>query len=195
MVVQKSIVFVFTGGWTQVLHVMSDTNEASAFLLEPIRKISTISRFKVSRKYGMLSTALAELQKVTGFTQFRFRCKKSSGKALHIKTKQNSLGFAVVSRLTGATSGFPASCDSFETLYGDNSNLGRNCWKWNSSRQSWLLSDPNVHPDLFDHLMVIIFESHWNFGIVDPWGPTLRINCDDGSSEVTPEDVWEVYIR
>ena len=62
MVLQKSIVFAFTGGWTQVLHVTSDTNDTSAFLLEPIKKISTISGFKVLKKYGMLSTALAELQ-------------------------------------------------------------------------------------------------------------------------------------
>eukprot|EP00112_Aurelia_sp_Birch-Aquarium-sp1_P023791 Seg7233.1 transcript_id=Seg7233.1/GoldUCD/mRNA.D3Y31 product=Intelectin-1 protein_id=Seg7233.1/GoldUCD/D3Y31 len=182
------------GGWTQVLYVMYDSDDT--MFPEFIRKISTINGFKVSKKYGMKSTALAELHKVTGFTQLRFRCKKSSGKALHIKTKENSLGSAVVNRLIGTTSSFPASCGSFETIDGDNSNLGRNCEKWNKNQGSWLLSDPLVKADLFNHLMSISNESHWVVGIENPWGGGLiRENCDDEASAITLGDVWEVYVR
>ena len=130
------------------------------------------------------------------FTQFRFKCEKNrTTRALHIKTKQNALGFAVVDNFIGASATLPASCGSFEVLDGDNSTLGRDCEKWNVDTGTWLTSHHEWNPGLFSHPMWISGIAHWNVAVNGIWGVERRFECDDYKRQITAGDIWEVYVR
>ena len=179
---------LFSGGWTQVLHITSDTNDVNK--LKQIEKVSTLTGFNASGNYGMKTAALADLRKITRFQQLRFRCKTQihHPRLLNIKTLLNALGTAVVESFCSATSDYPASCGSYQ-VYGDNnSNLGQDCSAWKDGE--WHPLDNNEK--LFSHPMWADSRTHWNL-----LTKAKRFECDDPqiSATIRTGDFWEVYAR
>ena len=180
-----------SGGWTQVLNVTSKTADFSTFVADSLEYIDKLNGFKADKKYGMKSSALKVLRNVTGYKQFRFKCKKNNGNnMIHIKTKEDSNGYNVVESLTISSSNsiftIP-SCGTYERLPDDKSELGYHCGDW-----SWT----NAHGKekvLLDHLMYIASTVHWNIGHAQN-----RYECDDfvrNQPYISTGDAWEVYVR
>ena len=153
-----------------------------------IQKISTLAGFTAGVNYGMTTSALADLRKVTRFKQMKFKCRTSGngGRYLNIKTRKNLAGTAVVEYFCNTTAAFPASCGSYVASAGDNSIIGGNCASWGTWKTF------NNDEKLFDHPMYIHGSAHWNIL------PNInRFECDDPARAgvIGKGDYWTVHVR
>ena len=158
-------------------------------MADQLQYIEYLSGFKADKKYGMKSSALKALRNITGYKQFRFKCKKNhDSKLLHLKTTEDSNGYNVVERLTTSSSNAVfsiASCGTYIKLLDDKSTIGERCsdWNWNNGHGKDKM--------LLDHLIFIPNTAHWNIG-----HNGNRYECDDFIySSISIGDAWEVYVK
>ena len=142
-------------------------------------------------------SAIFKLKQLTGFTQIRFYChKKTTGRTLHIMTKNDINGHSVVKYFIEDPNSQPRACASFERLPGDNAYLSVNCSKWgnNGTRgecEKWgsfknkgsfrIYNDP------------IFWEGKYYVNIK----PSV-LACDDlysSSAPLSVGDTWQVFVR
>ena len=137
----------------------------------------------------MTSSALKTLKKVTGYKQFRMKCRKKNGtKLIHIKTTDDRKGNEISECLTYSNSSTKVvlpSCDTYIRMPDDNSRIGKNCveWSWDNEigKERWLM----------DHLMYVIHHAHWNLGY-----DGKRYECDTFEENIIQNgDFWEIYVR
>ena len=169
----------------------SKTNDWIAFVADNMHELDDLIDFKADKKYGMKSNALKQLRKLTGYNQFRFKCKTQGGThLLHIKTTLAEKGLEVTDCLTvsnSTTKVFLPACDTFMRMGDDNSTIGKQCqsWNWNNKygHDRWLIS----------HAVYIPHELHWNLGFYG------RYECDSfklkNPETISNGDFWEVYVR
>ena len=161
-------------------------------MADSLEYIDNLNGFKADKKYGMQSSALKVLRNVTGYKQFRFKCKKNNGNnMIHIKTKEDSNGYNVVDSLTISSSYSIftiSSCGTFARLPDDDkSELGGRCSEWSWSN---FYGKDKV---LLNHLMYIEGTVHWNIGFYQ-----TRYECDDfvnNQPYISRGDAWEVYVK
>ena len=149
---------------------------------------------KVAQNRFLLGTGgLNILKKYISFEQIRFFCHKPGhGRSVHIRTKTNVNGKAVVDLMLEKSKVRPPSCNSFETFPDDNSNIGNNCSKWfgkiwyddgERARGAKMYADP------------MVIANRYYFSLA----PSGWIECDDfvndrkhGYSSVGR---WAFYVR
>ena len=142
-------------------------------------------------------SAIFKLKQLTGFTQIRFYChKKTTGRTLHIMTKNDINGHSVVKYFIEDPNIQPRACASFERLPGDNAYLSVNCSKWGNDGirgecEKWgsfknkgsfrIYNDP------------IFWEGKYYVNIK----PSV-LACDDlysSSAPLSVGDTWQVFVR
>lgn len=153
--------------------------------------INSLIGFKRSdvSNYVMLSSALKELQTLTGFTQIRFWCRiDAAAKQLNIVTKNNDEGANVIKYLTSnSTTSRPNSCDSYTQLSGDNSALGSDCSRWTNGK--WNTKGPE--DKLFYRTMKIDDAHFWSLDFSKG-----NFDCDTFNRKtVAKHDFWFVFVR
>ena len=160
-------------------------------MADNMHELDDLIDFKADKKYGMKSNALKQLRKLTGYNQFRFKCKTQGGThLLHIKTTLAEKGLEATECLTVSNSTtkvvLPA-CDTYTKMQDDKSSIGASCnrWAWdnNHGKDRWLM----------DHAMYIYSTSHWNLG------NQHRYECDSYKKEnpktIVNGDFWEVFVK
>ena len=138
---------------------------------------------------------MKKLRTYLSFTQLRFHCSKQQGRTFHVTTVANSTGEAVVQYFSGQTDVPPSSCNSFQTLDGDNSQLAKQCDKWGNDGAhyvgKWGHYLKQGQHRLYNHAAFIAYSYHWV--IVN--GNWL---CDDDAQSnfvISPGDFWKIYVR
>ena len=137
-----------------------------------------------------------ELWTHLNFTQMRFHCRKQLGRTFHVTTATNSTGEAVVQYFSGQTDRLPSSCNSFQKMDGDNSQLAVQCDRWGNDGGhyvgKWGHYTKTGEDRMYNHAAFVASKYHWV--IVN--GHWL---CDDvGGSNflaISPGDFWKIYVR
>ena len=160
-------------------------------MADNMHELDDLIDFKADKKYGMKSSALKQLRKLTGYNQFRFKCKTQGGThLLHIKTTLAEKGLEVTECLTVSNSTTKvalSACGTYAKMQDDKSSIGASCkrWAWdnNHGKDRWLM----------DHAMYIYGEVHWNLG------NEHRYECDSHKSKdsktISNGDFWEVFVK
>ena len=148
-----------------------------------------------NNKMGITKNAMKELRSHLSFTQLRFHCSKQQGRTFHVITAANSSGEAVVQYFSSQTDVLPSSCNSFERMHRDNSQLALQCDRWgNDGAQyvgKWGHFQYKGEKRMYNHAAFIAHKYHWV--IVN--GEWL---CDDVGSNfaaILPGDFWKIYVR
>ena len=110
-------------------------------------------------------------------------------------TVANSTGKAVVQYFSGQTNILPSSCNSYQRLDGDDSELATQCDKWGNDHGShhvgkWGHYNKRREDRMYDHTAFIAHKNHW----VVVHGIWL---CDDVGSDykLSLGDFWKIYVR
>ena len=136
-----------------------------------------------------------ELWTHLNFTQMRFHCSKQQGRTFHVTTIANSTGEAVVQYFSGQTDTLPSSCNSFQRMNDDNSQLAMKCDRWGNDGGhyvgKWGHYAKKGESRMYNHAAFVASKYHWV--IVN--GIWL---CDDVGSNflaISPGDFWKIYVR
>ncbi|XP_031572506.1 fibrinogen-like protein A [Actinia tenebrosa] len=128
------------GGWTIIKRTIFQTTTPPQNLR--IKDYRVISEFNTNdRNIFPTSKAFLDILQKMGFHQIHYYCyKKSVGRVVSIRTRNDTIGHQVVRYFTDdnfAMSNFVAACESFDRLPEDTSVLGQNCAKWNKDTGTW----------------------------------------------------------
>ena len=176
---------------------MISFTESNLHLQDGGNVLKILSNYREHRQV-LKSTTLLKLRNELGFKQLRFYChKKNVGTVLHIMTKLNPLGKAVVNYFIddNVISSRPQACGSFTVLPDDNSTLSEDCTKlgWNGTH-----ADGNWGSSLYSGKYRIekpLLRHGDNHRLYS--SPTIR-DCDDwegGGASLSPGDTWAVFVR
>eukprot|EP00794_Sanderia_malayensis_P004392 gene4392-4979_t len=183
------------GGWMLVSNFVSEATNGRAW--SQGNSIATVSKYP-SKAFGLSASGLKSLQDLIQFDQLRFFCHKNNpGRTVHIATKNNDAGKAVVRYFTGCTNAYPTACGSYSTMADDNSMLSQKCndWGYNGTYKVNKWGHSGIgNTRLYDHLMVVAYKYHW----IVPFTTGGRWECDDytpSGTQVSAGDAWKIFIR
>ena len=189
----KSIGLI-SGGWLLVVNLLMNSSSPPPSWT-PEASYRGISNYHNNRM-GITTSAMNELRAHLNLTQIRFHCSKQQGRTFHVTTVANSTGEAVVQYFSGQTDALPCSCNSYQRLEGDNSQLAMHCDKWGNDGShhvgKWGHYSKRRQNRMYDHAAFIAHENHW---VVVQNGIWL---CDDVGSDYKPlslGDFWKIYVR
>ncbi|KAL9978223.1 hypothetical protein ACROYT_G015718 [Oculina patagonica] len=146
----------------------------------------------------LTATTLLQLRNELGFNQMRFYChKKNVGTVLHIMTRMNPLGEAVVNYFLNESlaPSRPQTCGSYTVLPDDNSTLSKDCTKLGENGThadgKWAKHSKNninrIQKPLFS------YEDYHRLR-----SSPGRRDCDDwasGEDSLSPGDTWAAFVR
>ncbi|KAL9957011.1 hypothetical protein ACROYT_G038588 [Oculina patagonica] len=183
------------GGWLLVANiVMNNSTPPSRWTAETSYR--GISNYH-NNLMGIKKSAMNELRTHLNFTQLRFQCSKQQGRTFHVTTVANSTGEAVVQYFSDQTNMRPSSCNSFQRLAGDNSQLAMQCEKWGREGSfhvgKWGHDQKTGETMMYNHAAFIAYNNRWLIF----HGKWL---CDDNDDEnsffaVSRGDFWKIYVR
>ena len=141
-------------------------------------------------------SAMNELRSYLNFTQLRFYCSKQQGRTFHVTTVADSTGEAVVQYFSGQTDEMPSSCNSFQRLDGDNSQLALQCDQWGNDGSPYVgkwgrSKDVPGENRLYSFAAFVAKKYHWVI-IENRW---LCDDTRDMQFDLSPGDFWKVYVR
>ena len=144
---------------------------------------------------GIKTSAMTELSTYLNFSQLRFHFSKQQGRTFHVTTGANSTGKAVVQYFSGQTDELPYSCNSFQKMEDDNSQLAVWCHQWGNDGShhvgKWGHHDRKREDRMYNHAAFIADKFHWHI-VRGKW------LCDDRSADflpISPGDFWKIYLR
>lgn len=188
---QRSIRLI-SGGWLLVVNlVMNSSTPRPSWTAETSYR--GISNYENNRM-RITTSAMKELRAHLNFTQIRFHCRKQQTRTFHVTTVVNSTGEAVVQYFSGQTDVLPSSCNSYQRLEGDNSQLAIQCDRWGNDGShyvgKWGHHNKQREKRMYDHAAFIAHENHW-FIVNGNW------LCDDAGSnyKLSLGDFWKIYVR
>ena len=188
---QRSIRLI-SGGWLLVVNlVMNSSTPRPSWTAETSYR--GITNYENNRM-RITTSAMKELRARLNFTQIRFHCRKQQTRTFHVTTVVNSTGEAVVQYFSGQTDVLPSSCNSYQRLEGDNSQLAIQCDRWGNDGShyvgKWGHHTKQREKRMYDHAAFIAHENHW-FIVNGNW------LCDDAGSnyKLSLGDFWKIYVR
>ncbi|KAL9957010.1 hypothetical protein ACROYT_G038587 [Oculina patagonica] len=173
------------GGWLLVTNLLMESSTPPASWT-PKTSYREITNYQ-NNLMGITKSAMNELRTQLNFTQLRLHCSKRQGRTFHVTTVANSAGEAVVQYFSGQTDMRPSSCNSFQRLAGDNSQLARQCDKWGRG-DKWGQRGVTGENRMYNHAAYIASKYHW----IVKSGHWL---CDDGEDYISRGDFWKIYVR
>ena len=149
-----------------------------------------------NNRMGIKTSAMNELRAQFNFTQLRFHCSKQQGRTFHVTTVTNSTGEAVVQYFSGQTDVLPSSCDSFQRMDDDNSQLATQCDRWGNDGSQhhvgkWGHYMWQGKNRMYNRAAFVANKYHWYI----TKGNWL---CDDDGNNFTAlskGDFWKIYVR
>ena len=148
---------------------------------------------------GITTSAMKDLRAHLNFTQIRFHCSKQQRRTFHVTTIANSTGEAVVQYFSGQTDVLPSSCNSYQKLEGDNSQLAMQCDQWGNDGSHYVgkWGHYRIHTEnrMYSHAAFIAHKNHW---VVDNGNRLCDDDDDDddGSNyKLSLGDFWKIYVR
>lgn len=185
--------FLISGGWLLVANFrMNNSFPSKDWTAESSYR--GISNF-ANNEMGITKSAMKELRTHLSFTQLRFHCSKRKGRTFHVITAANSSGEAVVQYFSGKSDNLPPSCNSFERMDDDTSQLALNCNRWGNDDSQlfgkWGHKKYHGEKMMYNHAAFIPHKYHWLI-VSGQW------LCDDGGGSsfiLSPGDFWKIYVR
>ena len=182
-------IYLNVGGWT----LIKRTKLRSSTPLDASKRTSATDYRDLSNYHFnnqlVSSPVLLQLKRDMGFDQMRFYCfKKSVGRVLHIMTKLNPEGEAVVNYFTASPAPARPNCaNSFTRLPDDTSKVSRECGS-NLKWTSWSSSDATGNMRVY--YRVIVTSANYKVQL------TPDFLCDENSApSVDAGDTFEVFVR
>ena len=185
---------MISGGWLLVSNIVFDSSPPQPI---PEPSYRGIEKYK---NYRMVLTknATKELSTHLKFTQLRFHCSKQQGRTFHVTTSNNTVGEAVVQYFIGQTDDLPSSCNSFEVMEDDNSQLTMQCNRWGNDGTNQYVGKWGHYTNgrdedrLYNHVAFVANAHHWHIEqSINLW------LCDDKNNEhvLLQGDFWKIYVR
>ena len=148
-----------------------------------------ISKYHNNRM-GIATSAMNELKAHLSFTQLRFYCNKPQGGRFHVTTVADSAGAAVVQYFSGQTDELPLSCNSFQKMDDDSSQLALQCDKWSYKAGKWGHRKHINDLRMYEYAAFVKGQYHWLVG--------STMYCDDNyvtANNLSPGDFWKIFVR
>ena len=185
----SSLNCLFPGGWLLVANVVMPDNSTLPSGLAVETSYRGIGKYHNNRM-GITTSAMNELKAHLAFTQLRFHCNKQQVGRFHVTTVAGSAGAAVVRYFSGQIDELPLSCNSFQKMDDDSSQLAVQCDKWSFRAGKWGNRHHINDLRMYEYAAFVKGQYHWLVG--------STLYCDDNrytANNLSAGDFWKIFVR